>query len=149
MKKATAVVVMAVLSLVAACAPAAPTPTPTPEPAPTPVWILASEPEHLEGIWILYFGGVDLYHSWDAEGTVWQSRDPKHDTPNMWRRFWFEEGVYYEESPGCPGIGVYEAHLEIRGGRAVRLRMKVIKDTREMECTHFPAYWNIPFLRVD
>ena len=59
MRRATAVLVMAVLSLVAACAPAAPTPTRTPEPTPTPVWVLATKVDHMVGTWLAEFQWVE------------------------------------------------------------------------------------------
>ena len=147
-RKVVAMSVMVVLSLASACAPVAPMPMPTPEPKPSPVWILASEPGHLEGIWFFRYAMADNYFWWGADGTIWKTKEAKENTRDIWGRFWFEEGVYYEERVGVPGIGSYEAHLEIQEGRAVRLRMKVVEDTRDFGDS-WPRHGNIPYLRVD
>jgi hypothetical protein len=153
-KKATVVLLMLVLSLVAACAPAAPAPTRTPEP--TPVEVLATKPEHLEGIWQL---GGDVgfsptwggrYYRWDADGTVWWAEDPEVTTNLFSAQYWFEDGLYYEgESQVCIRTGSYEAYLEIQEGRAVRLRLQVIDDADVLEdCTRRLRYAS-SFRRVD
>ena len=133
MKKATAVLAMVVISLVAACAPATPTPTPTPQPAPTPVEVLATKPEHLEGIWVMQWvglQGIQRYERFEADGTVSheRTRDLVEEHPIFDGRFWFEDGVYYEESQACDPIGSYRAYLEIEGGTAVGLRFEVVDD---------------------
>jgi len=130
-KKAIAVMVMVVLSLVTACTPAAPTPTLPPEPTATPVWVRATKPEHLTGIWRLFMGDWEppWYYRWDADGTVWWGKDPEITTNVFSAKFWFEDGLYHEdESPDCDGLGIYEIDLEIQGGRAVRLRFNLIED---------------------
>jgi hypothetical protein len=144
MKMVTLVAVVAVLCLVVACAPPAPTPTPTLEPVPLPLWIVATEPEHLKGTWFVEAYMADHYFRWDEDGTIWLG-----DPPNKWGRFWFEEGLYYEERPDLPGIGVYEAHLQIQEGRAVRLRMEVVEDTRDYTTGVFRYPTTRPFVRSD
>ena len=150
-----AVVVILVLSLVAACAPAAPTPTRTPEPIATPIWLLVSKPAQLEGIWLWTepipfdrsFGGG--YYRWDADGTVWWANDADMAANLFSAKFWFEDGLYYEdESPICPGIGVYKLHLAVEGGRAVRLRMQLIEE-RGGWCSRINRYENKTWRRVD
>lgn len=147
-KKTTAALVVVLLGLVTACGPPAPTPTRAPSPLPSPVWILASEPEHLEGIWFIDMYQRDHYFRWDVEGTMWKTSDAKDNTPEILGRFWFEEDAYSEERTGIPGIGVYEAQLQIQGGRAVRLRMKVIEEPRDFGDAPLP-YGPVPFVRVD
>jgi hypothetical protein len=130
MKTVTLVVVLILLILVAACAPAAP--TPTPEPRPTPVWVLATKPEHLAGLWYHPFNTAVLTGSWYyqfmPDGTVKWEMDREEPTANS-GRFWFEEGVYYQEGDDCFGIGSYRAYLRIEKGRAVALRFEEIDDS--------------------
>ena len=152
LKKAIAVMVIVVLHLVAACAPAAPTPTPTPEPRPTPVEVLATKPEHLAGLWLapptLLGDHASLYFRFEADGTVkWDATSENLDQ-NPWHegRFWFEQGVYYEDSLGC--VGSYHAYLEIEGGRAVGLRFEEIED-RHPHCQERRMSRLVKFERVD
>jgi hypothetical protein len=147
MKKTTAVVVMAVLCLLAACAPAAPTPTRTPEPTATPVDVRATEPEHLVGTW---FDGASWFR-FEADGTVYGGESLEQlDNPEFRfeGRFWFEDGLYHEENPICAGIYVYEAWLLIQEGRAVRARMTEI-DVPDQTCPdrRLRRLWNL--MRVD
>jgi hypothetical protein len=118
---------MAVLSLVASCAPAAPTPTRTPQPTATLVEVRATEPQHLAGIW---FDGA-AYLRFEADGTakVAETIENLDKCPDfcMHGRYWFEDGIYYEEPPICVGIFAYEAYLRIEGGRAVRAHKTVIE----------------------
>jgi hypothetical protein len=128
-KKAVAVFVMVVLSFAAACAPSAPTPTRTPEPTPTPVEVLATKPEHLEGIWFnTYYGSITrgVYYRIEADGTIYwaYTLEDLQENPDVQARFWFEDGVYYEEGYICAPIGCYRAYLEIEEGRAVGLRFE-------------------------
>jgi hypothetical protein len=149
-KKATAVFVMLVLSLAAACAPTAPTPTPTREPTPAPVEVLATKPEHLAGIWAVeaQLGGRGFRHyRFEADGTISYQR-VYEDFQLFGGRFWFEDGVYYEESEDCFPIGSYRAYLEIEGGRAVRLRFEVIDDW-DQSCTERRLWRTAPYRRVD
>jgi hypothetical protein len=149
-KKATAVVVIIVLSLATACAPAAPTPTPTPEPKPTRVKVLATNPEHLAGTWLVeaQLGGRGFRHyRFEADGTIWYQR-VYEDFQLFEGRFWFEDGVYYEESDVCFPIGSYRAYLEIEGGRAVRIRFEVIDDW-DRSCTDRRLWRTASYVRVD
>jgi hypothetical protein len=131
-KKAIAVVVIVVLHLVAACAPRAPTPTPTPEPTPTPVWVLASKPEHLAGLWHSV-GGLEpsrQCYRFETDGIIrWESSEGLKEPSEVRGRFWFEDGVYYQECDTCFAIGSYRAYLEIEEGRAVGLRFEEIDDS--------------------
>jgi hypothetical protein len=64
-------------------------------------------------------------------------------------RFWFEDGVYYEDFGACLSIGSYRTYLQIRGGQAVGLRFEVIGDkVIPPECTRD---WRMSyrFVRVD
>jgi hypothetical protein len=134
-KKTTTFVVIVVLHLVAACAPGAPTPTRTPEPTATLAELRATSAEHIAGIW-LWSGEVvppaswgGAYYRWDADGTVWWADDAEMTTNLFSAKFWFEDGLYYEdENPMSEGLGIYEVYLRIQGGRAVILRMKRISD---------------------
>lgn len=161
-KKAAAVLVMAVLGLSTACAPAAPPPTQTPQSTTTPVVVRATKPEHLTGIWLLTaeipnqpysFGGP--YYRWDTDGTVWWAEDAAMTKNLFSAKFWFEDGLYHEnESPICEGLGIYEIYLEIEGGRAVLLRMRLIEDgPHEAACSRVYRYAVIhgggSFIRVD
>ena len=156
MKKAVAITVIILLHLVAACTPAAPAPTRTPEPTPTPVEVRATQPEHMAGIWRLggevgfgpTYGG--RYYRWDPEGTVWWAEDAEMTANLFSARYWFEDGVYYEEaSQVCIRTGSYEAYLQIQEGRAVRLRLQLIDDALAIEdCTRRIRYGG-SFLRVD
>ena len=146
MNKAFTAIVFIVLYLVAACAPAAPTPTPTPEPTPTPVEVLATQPEHLEGIWI--DGEAQQYQRWDADGTIrgGRSLEDLDKESSVVGTYWFEEGMYYEESPiWCDGIGVYRVYLRIQAGRAVGLRMELVEDP----CLDRRIAYRRPVVRVD
>jgi hypothetical protein len=155
MKKAITVVVILVLHFVTACAPAAPTPTPTPQPRATPVEVLATAPEHLAGIWLWEvgegsYGWGGPYYRWDADGTVWRAADPEITTNRHSARFWFEDGLYHEDEPGrCPGVGVYEVHLEITGGRAVRLRMELHEEGPRFAGCDRRRIYQYAFRRVD
>jgi hypothetical protein len=109
LNKTTAIVVLAVLSLVAACGPAAPTPTPTPEPTPTPVEVRATQPEHLKGLW--FDGQGQRYVRFDSDGTVRSAANPEDldEESSVAMTYWFEEGLHYV-GPGLywQGIGVYK-----------------------------------------
>ena len=151
MKRAIAVSVMAVFSLAAACAPSVPTPTPTPEPRPTPVEVLATKPEHLEGIWfnpaLPHPKGQGFYYRFEADGTIYYgyTLEDLREIPLLEARFWFEEGVYYEEG-ACESIGSYRVYLHIEEGRAVRLRFEEIGD---WSCYSRPLEMKVPYVRVD
>ena len=151
-KKAFAVIVIVVLCLVAACGPSAPapTPTPTPEPAPTPAWVLATKPEHLAGIWFVQDLLSGRYVLIEADGTVWHelTRDLVEEHPIFDGRFWFEDGVYYQEGHSCNPIGSYRAYLEIEGGRAVGLRFEEIDDS-DPDCWKRKHRMSIKWTRVD
>ena len=153
MKKAIAVLLMVVLHLVTACAPAAPTPTRTPEPTATPIEVLATKPEHLEGIWLNRtspYAGPPRYYRFEADGTVksGESLEELQENPFIDGRFWFEGGVYYEEGQYCVPIGSYRAYLNIEEGRAVALRFEEIDDS-DPSC--FERSWprQGEFVRVD
>jgi hypothetical protein len=75
--------------------------------------------------------GPELYHRFEADGTTcWKySREELEEHPRVRGRFWFEDGVYYEEDSTCFPIGSYRAYLEIEGGRAVGLRFEEIDDS--------------------
>jgi hypothetical protein len=129
MKNTAATLLMLVLSVVTACAPSVPTPTPTPEPTPTPAWVLATKPEHLEGLWFQKHAYGRNWLRWEADGTVWHTQVPEEsEDPPLVGRFWFEDGVYYEEGYGCWPIGSYRAYLRIEADTAVRLRFEVIDE---------------------
>ena len=150
-KKATAVLAMVVLGFAMACAPSVPTPTPTREPTPTPVEVLATKPEHLAGLWFNSpLLGPVLYHQFEEDGTIWfeYSREELEEHSRVRGRFWFEDGVYYEEGDACFPIGSYWAYLEIEGGRAVRLRFEVIDDW-DRSCTDRRLWRTAPYGRVD
>jgi hypothetical protein len=145
--KATAVFVIAVLSLVTACRPAARTATPIPEPTGTPVEVLATKPEDLAGIW---FDGA-WYHQFEADGTIKtvESID-EFDDPNyrLLGVFWFEDGTYYEQNAFCVGIYAYDVYLQIVEGRAVRLRMTLIEEG-DPPCVNARLDSQLNLVRVD
>jgi hypothetical protein len=154
-KKVIAVIVMVVVGLVTACAPAAPTPTPTLEPTPTPVEVLATKSEHLAGLWFNAWawraGGEGRYYRFEADGTLRRAgtREGLEET-NVKGRFWFEDGVYYEESGACFAIGSYRAYLEIEGGRAVGLCFEEIDDSDPSQgCSDRSSERRTRFNRVD
>jgi len=60
---------------------------------------------------------------------VQNSQDGLEECPEDGTRFWFEDGVYYEDFGACPTIGAYRAYLEIEGGRAVGLRFEEVEET--------------------
>jgi hypothetical protein len=152
-KKAIAVIVMVVLSVVAACAPAAPAPTPTAEPTPTPVEVLATKPEHLAGIWLNPHARPveprEYYFRWETDGTFKYAHTLERlESRTPHERFWFEEGVYYEESSYCDPIGSYRVWLEIEEGRAVGLRFEEIDDS-DPSCSDRRRERSIRVVRVD
>jgi hypothetical protein len=145
-KGSTAVFVIAVLSLVTACAPAAPTPTRTPQPTGTPVEVLATKAEHLEGIWL--DAEAQQYQQWDLDGTISGARSVEDldKESSFVGRFWFEEGIYHEDSPvWCVGIGAYKVYLRIEAGRAVGLRTELVEDP----CRDRSVSYRRPLVRVD
>jgi len=152
-RRVTAVVVTGVLSLAASCAPAAPTLTPTPESTPTPIWVLATKPEHLAGIWFnLYYTAVigrGVYYRFEPEGTIYwaYTLEDLQKKPDLQARFWFEDGVYYEEGY-CVPVGSYRAYLEIEGGRAVGLRFEEIDDS-DPSCVERFREKRMKYERVD
>jgi hypothetical protein len=125
-QKTAATLLILVLGLATACAPARPTPTRAPEPTATPVWILATEPEHLAGIW---FDGA-AYVRYDADGTetIAPSIENLDTDYVMTGEFWFEDGLFYEEPPVCISLFVCEFYLLIEEGRAVRARYTIIEE---------------------
>jgi hypothetical protein len=126
-RNTTATLLILVLHLVAACAPAATTPTPTP--IPMYVEILATEPEHLEGLWP--DRNAQHYVRFDADGTLWFAARPEElgREPGFVAEYWFEEGLYHKApGPHFEGLGVYKAYLAIREGRAVFLRWELVED---------------------
>jgi hypothetical protein len=145
-KKAAVILVVVVLHLATACAPSAPTVTPTPEPTATPVWVLATKPEHLEGIWL--DAEAQQYQQWTADGTIsgaYNVEDLDKESSFV-GTFWFEEGIYYEDSPiWCIGTGAYKVYLRIEAGRAVRLRMELVEDP----CLDRRQAYRRPVVRVD
>jgi hypothetical protein len=144
-KKATAVYVMLVLSLVTACGLAAP--TATPEPAATPVEVLATKPEDLAGIW---FDGA-WYHRFDADGTIKTVESIDHfDDPNyrLLGVFWFEDGMYYERHAFCVGNYAYDIYLRMEEGRPVRLRMTLIEEG-DPPCVNGRLDSQLQLVRVD
>jgi hypothetical protein len=152
-KNTAATLLMLVLSAVTACAPSVPTPTPTPEPTPTPVWVLAAKPEHLVGLWFNGAGAPPgqpgLYQQFEADGTIRYGLSLKDLQEFGDRgRFWFEDGVYYEETDMCFPIGSYRAYLEIEGARAVGLRFDEIEDS-DPSCRNRRFTYRTDFSRVD
>jgi hypothetical protein len=154
--KAIAVTAIIALHLVTACASTAPTATSTPQPKATPVEVLATKPEHLEGIWLWWDyrhtmpgsseGGP--YYRWDADGTVWWADRAEMTGNPFTAKFWFEDGRYHEdENHNCIGTGVYEVYLRIEGGRAIRLRMQLIEDGPD--CGFRRGRYPRGFVRVD
>jgi hypothetical protein len=93
-------------------------------------------------------GFRNLYFRFAADGTVkWHNRlDDVDENPRHEGRFWFEEGVYYEDSLGC--VGSYHAYLEIERGRAVGLRFEEIDD-RHPDCEERRMSKLVKFERVD
>jgi hypothetical protein len=147
-KKTAAVLAIAFVSFVTACAPAAPTPTQIPEPTATSVEVTATKAEHMVGIWRVPRPiGVD-YFWWDTDGTVWQADSLSDSVSEVIGEFWFEDGVYYEKTQYCEVIGVYEVHLEVRGAKAVLLRMKLIEDCGDPTCVRRQWYRSV-FVRVE
>ena len=146
MKNSAATLLMLVLSIVTACAPAAPTPTRTPEPTATPVEVRATKPEHLAGIW---YDGAS-YQRWEADGsiTIAESVENLDSDYVMTGRFWFEDGIYYEEPPVCLSILVYEAYLQIEQGRAVRARLTIIEEP-DPPCEGYRPGTQRRLMRVD
>lgn len=137
-KKAAAVVVMVVACLAASCTAAAPTPTRAPETTPTPVEVLATKAEHLEGTWLIRYAGPSaaLYNNrWDADGTMWclRNRGQMQGDWEVCGTFWFEDGIYYEDSDACFVTGSYRAYLTIEGGQAVGLRFEEVDDS-DLSC---------------
>ena len=153
MTKTTAVLVVVVLSLVAACAPAAPTPTRAPEPTATLAEVRATKPEHLAGIWVVPWDNPDgqLYVRFEGDGIMCHTYSPQEleECPADGTRFWFEDGVYYEDFGQCLTIGSYRAYLEIQGGQAVGLRFEVIGDTRYVSECNRDYRMTYRFARVD
>jgi hypothetical protein len=153
-KKASAVWVVVVLHLVAACAPAAPTPAPTPEATPTPVWVPATKPEHLAGVWYNPSGDLwavlDAHMRFEADGTILSAPSAQElkETPLVAGQLWFEDGVAYLESADCIAIGSYRLYLGIEGGRAVVLRFEEIDD-RDEDCWERSRMMLSRFVRVD
>ncbi|UCC75880.1 MAG: WD40 repeat domain-containing protein, partial [Anaerolineales bacterium] len=107
--------------------PSAPALAGAPQPTPTPVEILVTKPEHLAGIWFNPIGerwGQGPYYRFDADRTVKRgfTLEALQENPFIEGRFWFEDGVYYEEGQVCSPVGSYRVYLESEGGRAVGLR---------------------------
>jgi hypothetical protein len=152
--KRRGVLVMLMLTLVAACSPAAPTPTRTLEPTATPVWVLATKPEHLAGIWFnAYWASTTargVYYRFEPEGTIYwaYTLEDLQEKPDFQARFWFEDGVYYEEGYYCVPIGSYRAYLEIEEGRAVGLRFEEIDDSDRL-CFERRYEKRLKYERVD
>jgi hypothetical protein len=150
-RRATVVVAIAMLSVVTACTTAAP--TPTPEPTPTPVEILATKPEHLAGLWFNSLGerwGKGPYYRFEADGTVKRAStlEDLQENPFIEGKFWFEDGVYYEEGQMCFPIASYRVYLRSEGGRAVGLRFEEIDDSDE-KCQERSLPRRAPFVRMD
>lgn len=132
-RQVTAVLVVAVLIVLTACASAAPAPTATPQPTPTPAWVPVTKPEHLAGLWVSSGPqGSKTYWRFTMDGTLgWQYSlflDSTEGPTPQWR-FWFEDGVYYQECSACAPVGSYRAYVKIDGGRAVALRFEVVDDS--------------------
>jgi hypothetical protein len=149
MKNTAATLLMLVLSIATACAPAAPTPTPTPEPTPAPVELLATKPEHLEGIWFNPLGVAGgRYYLFGADGTIYGPTLKDAQEKTRWHgKFRFEDGVFYEEeSVTCTSIGSYRVYLTIQEGRAVILRFEEIDDST---CLTRSLERRLNYVRVD
>jgi hypothetical protein len=145
-KAATLLDSVLVLSLVVACAPAAPTPTTAPEATATPSEVLATLPEHLEGLW--FDGQLRHYVRFDSGGTVRAAAKPEDldEESSYAMTYWFEDGLFYvERRSAWEGVGVYKAYLQIQDGRALVLRWECIKDT-ELERRRVYA---VPLVRAD
>jgi hypothetical protein len=101
--------------------------------------VLATKPEHLAGIWNNALGNLwglgGPYFLFAADGTIKRAETAEdlQETTYVEGRYWFEEGVYYEEGLYCERIGSYRAYLYIVEGRAVRLRFEEIDDPDD-EC---------------
>ena len=153
-KRATAVLLIASLSVAAACAPAAPTPTRTPEPMATPVELLATEPDHVVGTWYNAYrefsGGDPRYYRFESDGTIYWAATPEdlQKNPEVEGRFWFEDGVYYEEGYTCEPVGSYRVFVAIEGGRAVRPRFEEIEDSAR-DCFMRIYEKAVKYVRVD
>jgi hypothetical protein len=156
-KWAPVVIVIMVLSLLVACAPPAPTPTLAAQPTATLAEVRVTKAEHLAGIWRLG-GGEDLfsptyggrYYRWDPDGTVWWAENSDMTGTLFSTRYWFEDGVYYEEeSSVCLGNGSYGAYVVIEGGTAARLRLEVIEDGSSVDGCPRGERYMASFRRVD
>jgi hypothetical protein len=138
-KKTVAAIIVLVSHLAAACAPAAPSPTSAPHPTPTLAWILATQSEHLVGIWLNPVGGFwgigGPYFQFAADGTIKRAETVEglQEEPHTEGSFWIEDGVYYEEGGYCEPIASYRAYLRIEEGGAMALRFEEIDDPDE-EC---------------
>jgi WD40 repeat protein len=134
--------------------PAAAALAPAPEATATPGEILASKPEHLAGIWFNPIGETwgtgGPYFRFEADGTVKRGDtfDELQGNPFIDGRFWFEDGVYYEEGPLCLPLGSYRVYLESEEGRAVRLRFEEIDDS-DPSCDERSMVRQAQFVRVD
>ena len=106
--------------------------TPTPEPTATPAVVRATKPEHLAGTWLVPWDHLygTLYVRFEGDGTMCEaySQQESEECSDDWTRFWFEDGVYYEDFGACQFVGAYRAYLHIKGGRAVGLAFERIYD---------------------
>jgi hypothetical protein len=153
-KRTTTVLAIVALSIVSACAPPAPTPTRTLEPTGTPVEVLATKCEHLAGVWFNpqreSRTGRGVYYRFEADGSIYWAYTPEdlQRNPDVEGRFWFEDGVYYEEGYICLPIGSYRAYLEIKEGRAVGLRFEEVDDS-DRSCFERSDEKKVKYVRVD
>jgi hypothetical protein len=154
LNRAAGLLAIVVLSLVAACIPAEPTPTPTPQPTATPVWIQATKPEHLAGIWFnpqrAYRDGRGFFYRFEEDGTIYwaPTLEDLQENPDVEASFWFQDGVYYEEGYHCVPIGSYRAYLHIAEGRAVELRFEEIDDS-DRSCFERRYEKRVKYERID
>jgi hypothetical protein len=90
------------------------------------------------------------YYRFEADGTLKGGDTPEElqENPLLEGRFWFEGGIYYEESQLCLSIGSYRVYLYIEEGRAVALRFDEIDD-RDPVCWERKRSRLTRLLRVD
>jgi hypothetical protein len=152
-KNATATLLMIVLTMVTACAPAAPTPTRPPEPTATPAVVRATKPAHLTGLWLVPWDHPrgQLYVRFAGDGTMCEAHSQQElaDCSDDCTRFWFEDGVYYEDFGGCQHIGAYRAYLDIKGGRAVGVAFEMVHDPDSVPACNRQWRMSYKFIRVD
>jgi hypothetical protein len=151
-KQFAVILLMAVLFCLLACAPAAPAPTPTPQPTPTPIEVLATKPEHLAGTWWNPNAGfTGHFFAFQADGTFRSGHTLEwlQETEEIYGRFWFEDGVYYEQSRWCFPTGSYRVYLTVQGRSVLSFRFEEIDDSEPSCGGRRSDRTEYKYLRVD